>query len=162
MAFKSKMVFLPEMTFSQNWLFGQNWLFSQKWLFCLKYFCQIWSAFLARNGFLARDDFFFQMNLSYFSKYWKVWLAFNGWKLSGLFFYILFCNNSSVKCQNFWKICKTHDKKIAALCENVINKSGYVFFSAFFRKIENYSDTSALLHFLSFFSQNADPEVQWV
>ena len=67
------------------------------------------------------------------------------------FFYILFCNNSSVKCQNFWKICKTHDKKIAALCENVINKRRYVFFSAFFRKIENYSDTSALLHFLSFF-----------
>ena len=63
----------------------------------------------------------------------------------------MFCNNSSVKCQNFWKICKTHDKKIAALCENVINKRRYVFFSAFFRKIENYSDTSALLHFLSFF-----------
>ena len=71
--------------------------------------------------------------------------------LISFFFYILFCNNSSVKCQNFWKICKTHDKKIAALCENVINKRRYVFFSAFFRKIENYSDTSALLHFLSFF-----------
>ena len=31
--------------------------------------------------------------------------------LISFFFYILFCNNSSVKCQNFWKICKTHDKK---------------------------------------------------
>ena len=73
------------------------------------------------------------------------------------FFYILFCNNSSVKCQNFWKICKTHDKKNAALCENVINKRRYVFFSAFFRKIENYSDTSALLHFLSFFFPECRP-----
>ena len=50
----------------------------QKLLFVQKYFCQIWSGFLARNGF-------FQMNLPYFSKYWKFWLAFDGWKLSGLF-----------------------------------------------------------------------------
>ena len=93
--FGQKLLFCQKLLFSQNWLFRQNWLFGQKWLFgrngCSaetalrqKYFCQIWSGFLARNGFLAWYGFF-QMNLPYFSKYWKVWLAFDGWKLSGLF-----------------------------------------------------------------------------
>ena len=96
--FGQKLLFCQKLLFSQNWLFRQNWLFGQKWLFgrngCSaetalrqKYFCQIWSGFLARNGFLAWYGFF-QMNLPYFSKYWKVWLAFDGWKLSGLFFFI--------------------------------------------------------------------------
>ena len=70
--------FLAVMTVWQKLLFGQ------------KYFCQIWSAFFARNGF-------FPMNLPYFSKYWKVWLVFNGWKLSGLFNDITDIN----KTQNF-------------------------------------------------------------
>ena len=51
--------------------------------FC--YFCQVWTCFLDRDGFLARDIFLTNLiKKSYFSKYWKIWLAFNGWKLSGL------------------------------------------------------------------------------
>ena len=52
--------------------------------FC--HFCQVWTCFLDRDGFLARDIFLTNLiKKSYFSKYWKIWLAFDGWKLSGLF-----------------------------------------------------------------------------
>ena len=93
--------------FSQNWLFGKIWLIrqiiffarnvflaeiavQQKMLFGQKYFCQVWTGFVDRDGFLARIVFLPNViKKSYFSKYWKVWLAFDGWKLSGLFLHIL-------------------------------------------------------------------------